>query len=722
MGSTPSVSVKVYGGVDIPEEPSFTLPPTTYDCIWSNARLEDMFDLKSAHLSRSSQVKSLPTTEISEGETEEIADSVSCLAHPASRTQSTVARLSRVLSFHCREEDHFTTTLAQRLHFLRCMHAAMVRAWPRDPPSSFAGEMPPSLGGAAKPDTHRPPPANIDSEDLPTVRNGMGGDGWMPAPKPQLRGISGRSHPAQLLPHNVFLGIELFFTLINCMHDECSCIRQRSDFVRELVPLVKELPALSLANISASYGCTGSLMAGISRVNSSATYSRRRQLRLGKGAMGGGVIPSLGVLDKLRDFLFSAACNVCLTKVISSVAADGPTSDWLPLLVSSAGTSTSESSLALPVFERTLAVEGLVALACSRGSLVDLLLAVQVLLNDARRVDERRLRELLLRRKRAQKLRAQQIERSMGEQRQHLYSVTSRHQDHFVGEEEQWPHACAPQLVDGDEKERFQGEATSDCSEKEMLLSKLRSREKLVALEQPVPHKPPVSARRGKRAPMLAPSLAKGSVAATQRPPQPVNVKRNLQAELKAVDPEHTDFVQESWREEDEIVCARVEDEDPEISTYYGLPGKQRTPGNKGELPHAVSKAATKFIPVPGSKRRPAAPLPGASVLQSHGSKATATVAMAPRVIPREVGQQVTMDGDDRAGPSANIDEAPSPQLLGALRVLPYLQQLHCTDARLISSGRQPVASSAEKKFSRNHCWKQCDLTLAVFAHVFQVR
>lgn len=60
-------------------------------------------------------------------EAELVADAIACLAFPydSQARANTVTRLTSGLTIECREEDDFTTAISQRLHFLKCMHAAM---------------------------------------------------------------------------------------------------------------------------------------------------------------------------------------------------------------------------------------------------------------------------------------------------------------------------------------------------------------------------------------------------------------------------------------------------------------------------------------------------------------------------------------------------------------------------------------------------------------------
>ena len=151
------------------------------------------------------------------------------------------------------------------------------------------------------------------------------------------------SSKAHDLGYGAQLGVSLFFTLLECVSDVDSTLEERRAFLHDLTPIVTELEPESFIR---------KLAVDASSDQSASVASSSH---------------SLGILDALRDFLFSASL---------------PSVEECPILVTDGILSQKEIAVAgrLDLSDRTDAVTSLIALACLRGSLPDLLMAVKVLL------------------------------------------------------------------------------------------------------------------------------------------------------------------------------------------------------------------------------------------------------------------------------------------------------------------------------------------------------
>ena len=226
--------------------------------------------------------------------------------------------------------------------------------------------------------------------------------------------------------HDAKLGISLFFTLLDCVNDEDATLEERQAFLYDLNPLIQELGLLdntkssdkhkqdnmrgntfentknidldesidnnasnnlSLSSLTKDSSNT-SINSYIATTNSNAQLihnsnsqsSRNEQAQNDTRAHPFALFQqntgnlqtqnsaaNLGILDAIRDFLYSAAL---------------PPIDECELLNEINVLNEKEKKVAgkLHLPDRTSAITSLIALACVRGSLCDLLMAVKILL------------------------------------------------------------------------------------------------------------------------------------------------------------------------------------------------------------------------------------------------------------------------------------------------------------------------------------------------------
>ena len=171
------------------------------------------------------------------------------------------------------------------------------------------------------------------------------------------------------MPYSAQLGIRLFFSLLECVTDDDCDLEERSAFLHELVPLIAELPPLSLTAYSKEKKTSS---------GKKAQFATKR----GEGGEGNRSLPQLGILDRLRNFLYLASTTNSSHNNISSTNRALPSTSVLVSPTSHAVSPSYRSSVAqeahAALTDRTEAATALVHLATARGSACDLLLAVKV--------------------------------------------------------------------------------------------------------------------------------------------------------------------------------------------------------------------------------------------------------------------------------------------------------------------------------------------------------
>ena len=227
------------------------------------------------------------------GESGDLADATVVLAgqDPRVVVVQTHARLAHELSAQCDSEDPFGALLAHRVVMLRSIHSAISAA---------------SAKGAAGP---------VAREMRQTA------DGRFQGPMTS----------SAALPPAVGLALHLLYSLLDFVRDDICEPQQRADFLKQVAPMLSELPPL----------CLSEGMAAAEDVTNHEI-----------------------VLDSLRDFLYLASLpSACF-------------------LLEKATELDVASALETPemIEQRTEAATALLGLASARGRASDLLLAVKVLL------------------------------------------------------------------------------------------------------------------------------------------------------------------------------------------------------------------------------------------------------------------------------------------------------------------------------------------------------
>ncbi|GBG28169.1 E3 ubiquitin-protein ligase HECTD3 [Hondaea fermentalgiana] len=460
-------------------DPFDALPSADMDAHYLRACMDEMFDKDLVRKNFVSSVNaasliddrdaalnspSSPTSASVE-EAEAIADAVACLAYPydAAARSITVQRLTKGLTENCREEDPFTTTVDQRIHFLRCMHAAMMRAWPRRAALKGKHRQSDALSGTdRKTALLRKVLLNMhehdDHEDTSPDDNHLmlPGDGLNTTheelSEAEMRRRRRRRRRRRLaqnsidnaprdrqnqesfgapdlaaeatsfgLSHPVRLGLSLFFTLLDCIQqDEACTVDQYVQLVREILPIAQslgpellghEIPAIrepSRDDVQHAGGLAGQGLG----YNGTGPGSEGPAEKMNE-------LPPVGVLNEISEFLYRAGTsrklvglgsrNLLEEELLLGGARTGTLGSARPSSASKSRSmelargdrkiGTDEDSryghdlhdvdaqryheLALSAEERAQAIESLFTLALGRAKLVDFLLCLKVLLEDA---------------------------------------------------------------------------------------------------------------------------------------------------------------------------------------------------------------------------------------------------------------------------------------------------------------------------------------------------
>jgi hypothetical protein len=134
----------------------------------------------------------------------------------------TTRRLIEELVSRCHTSNRFVRVLAQRMHMLQCVHLAWLRSHQYQHARLRAGSA---------------------SRSGPKAGRNDLGDARVP---PRRAGAKSAMVPGAKT-YDVHLGIELFLSLIDFVHDpECDA-SQRREIVNQIVPALRELAPLSLA-------------------------------------------------------------------------------------------------------------------------------------------------------------------------------------------------------------------------------------------------------------------------------------------------------------------------------------------------------------------------------------------------------------------------------------------------------------------------------------------
>ena len=226
------------------------------------------------------------------GESGDLADSTVVLTgqDPYSLVAQTHARLARGLVAQCEPEDPFASLLGQRVLILQSIHAAITASSTKE-------------------------------------------EGLSRAEACQLNSGRSRAVPSSSasLPPAVGLALHLLYSLLDFVRDDICEPHQRADFLKQVAPMLSELPPLCLSD-------------GMASTENISNHDV--------------------VLDSLRDFLYLASLpSACFLSTQSSEEN----------IVSALETSEM-------IEQRTEAATALLGLASARGRASDLLLAVKVLL------------------------------------------------------------------------------------------------------------------------------------------------------------------------------------------------------------------------------------------------------------------------------------------------------------------------------------------------------
>jgi len=362
-------------------------PAMEVDAEFLRACMEDMFDKDALRRSQmlddgagTSSAQIVKSDEISASleDAEAVADAIACLAHPydATARRMTVQRLTQDLAEKCREDDPFTTGIAQRVHFLKCMHVAMMKTWPRRAELRASAQRKGREKIKNKKDDilqrvllHEPPKA---AEPNRVNRRRRRKTSTSESPSKSIPGLS----------HSIRLGLSLFFTMLDSMEvDEACSPQQFADLMRKIVPLVS------------SFGTESGILKMLQEEE--IDFGRSNEANLGTMSR----LPSVGILNEVSDFLYRAAMG----KKSVGRASGSKLDNDLFIFGSARLRKRPESArkekekearlqininqnfVELPITakERTEALEALFALGLSRAKLVDLLLCCKVLLEEA---------------------------------------------------------------------------------------------------------------------------------------------------------------------------------------------------------------------------------------------------------------------------------------------------------------------------------------------------
>ena len=235
-----------------------------------------------------------------EDEVADLADATVCLAGQDSReaVRQTMQRLAHDLCVHCRSDDPFAVLLSQRVAMLHMMHVAITNK--RRDAAEAAGP------GEAAQASLLAQPATVD------------------------------------MPPAVQLALHLLYSLLDFVREESCEPAQRADFLKQVAPMLAELPALCLSHPGEEHIHPRSLLPGEAGSNRDT------------------------VLDSLRDFLYLAS----LPSAYFPNSAGSAERDEVTATLTQADT----------IEQRTESATALLGLASARGRASDLLLVVKVLL------------------------------------------------------------------------------------------------------------------------------------------------------------------------------------------------------------------------------------------------------------------------------------------------------------------------------------------------------
>jgi hypothetical protein len=145
-----------------------------------------------------------------------LLETVAWHAKAGGQMEEVTSRLLKELVSSCRVSDRFSRVLTQRVHMLQCIHQAWRRTYQRR------------------------------EKGLARLAAGAGASrATNPAGEQGLR--------AAVLPRDVTLAIDILFSLLAVVHDANCPPEQCREFVDEISPVLRELPALCLAGPASAH-------------------------------------------------------------------------------------------------------------------------------------------------------------------------------------------------------------------------------------------------------------------------------------------------------------------------------------------------------------------------------------------------------------------------------------------------------------------------------------
>jgi len=278
-------------------------------------------------------------------EEDEMSDSMLVLSiqDPETMVDLTEIRLSHDLASHCTRIDPFKNLMEQRLERVRQIYESMIST------KNNIGILNDTQNSST-----------LHGKTL-TLRKTDGGGGGL------ISSSSSMNHVR--LPSALQLALKLLFSLLDFVREDSCEAQQKSDFLKEVSPLLSNLPSLCLSNPLFDQMNHAKLLSINEHHHQQQQNNYNGTLGCRRGGEGQSWSSDELVLDSLRDFVYLASLPTNLIFQQGDGDDDEQNKD-----------SKYNNLNQISIEQRTVAATSLLSLASARGRASDLLLAVKVLL------------------------------------------------------------------------------------------------------------------------------------------------------------------------------------------------------------------------------------------------------------------------------------------------------------------------------------------------------